>query len=1661
MTQLLFAGDTVPNFIFQLGPKLREFGLKHDFRLLNLEGAFSVSRIPLPKAGPSLLLTDKCLPQITPTFNAASLANNHAMDYGKEGLLHTLNLCRQNNIATVGAGADEEQAFAPLIVEDCYILSVAENEFGAVGPDRAGVATVDQERRLFQAIQEGVRRNLFVVVVAHGGSEVLPVPPPYLRERYRMWVDFGARLVIGNHAHTVQGWEVYNGAHVFYSLGNFAFPFNFFESYPDAQWSLLVSADTNGAVGIRFVRLCENAVELVQDQDIAARAEALCAQLASEDYQGIYKEISRRFYETCYPRLATTSPADAALVLHYLRCDAHRNMICEALAQKMGEIRHEPLHDYALAFAGAAGDIVSVQKKVSAKASGPIEDECRRQILDNTVSKMQMAEDERDFLREKLKEHRRFLEIGSGFSTLYFSQFADHLISVEARQQWYEQIKMELLRLNSPHVSIHLFPPEASAFDAAGQELWNNRATSEGSDYGTVVEFVGYLRGIEALLESESFDMVLVDGHVRQQIVELLLKLKFRGVILLHDVVPERDYLNRPILNLPGVDVVQQVGSMMELRLHDSQVKSQPQVASVADRDASNKESLRRKMDGEESQRVLEMLTKMNEGSFLDTECYRNRKLSEILQYAGEHCLYYRDVFQQVGFNPRSLDGFDRLPLLDKAIIRGHRNVLISNQIDSMDFYAMNTGGSTGEPLDFVVSRIAGMVDTVHQLFLYRLTMQYQPGDMIVAFDGSSVPDEAIGAHKYWVERIGQDIPFGRLSYSSLYLRAETIPYYVRHILDSKPSILRGYPSFINDIAEYILENRISIPFHIKGVQLTAENAHDLQIENISKAFNTSVFFQYGHSEVCVFGYTADNTYEYLCSPFYGFTEVLDRNGKQVTIGGVGEVVVTGFYNFAMPFIRYRTGDLAIFNGDTDGIVRLGKIVGRTQDYILTENGEKVALTALIFGQHYHAFRNIQKWQLQQDIPGKVQVRIIKEDGFSPKDEMEIRSKFKGIAGVDTEFEYVNLIPLSPRGKFRFLVQNISGSLGMSNSGGSPERSTIQCNRIIGEPATCRQQHVAGSHSEATPFCVFLNTYYGAFLNSHYARQPQLHKAGYAEQKKALQGTFFGDSDFYSRGIVEAGWRADDMIINCLPLQKAWARENDFTGTDAEIVIEQIRRLRPDVVYLQDLSVATREFLEVMRPHTTLIVGQIASPLPVQTYGKGFDIIISSFPHFVKRFREMGITSYYQPLAFDPRVLGSLDTLRRDIGISFAGGISGVHGTGTQLLEYLASTTPIEFWGYGSSSLPPASPVRARHHGEVWGREMFQTLARSAITVNRHIDVAENYANNMRLFEATGCGALLITDYKDNLNELFEIGKEVVAYRSPEECAALISYFIAHPEEAAAIASAGQERTLRDHTYYKRMEQTAEIMERHLRYKREKDRFAAVDLKGISCGHVNIEKSKIKASMTSAWKNEKIPERQRALVQKELSEMYKGIVVTPYRVLADTMKQYVSPGCSVLEIGCASGYYYEILEYLLNQRVSYTGVDYSEALIDMAKSYYPRVSFHVADGAQLPFRDREFYIAISSCVLLHTPNYPVQIAETVRVAERFVIAHRTPICRRRTTQYMKKLAYGVETVEILFNEELLLAEFESHGLNLLNRNEFYASPQQDEYGVTYIFEKRG
>jgi len=324
----------------------------------------------------------------------------------------------------------------------------------------------------------------------------------------------------------------------------------------------------------------------------------------------------------------------------------------------------------------------------------------------------------------------------------------------------------------------------------------------------------------------------------------------------------------------------------------------------------------------------------------------------------------------------------------------------------------------------------------------------------------------------------------------------------------------------------------------------------------------------------------------------------------------------------------------------------------------------------------------------------------------------------------------------------------------------------------------------------------------------------------------------FGTADFYSEGLRPLGYDAHEVVANCDPLQRRWARQHAAHLWAAyplyrrlgrrkdwymAVLKAQVDKLRPDVLYVQDLNWVDAALLQAVRRKGQLIVGQTACALREDVDCRQYDLIVSSFPHYVERFRQQGVKSEYLRFAFAPRILNLLGPVPPGKAVVFVGGYSTqTYVNGSQLLEHVASRVSLDFWGYGAESLPATSLVHQSYHGESWGLQMYRILAASRMALNRHGEISGRFANNMRLFEATGVGTLLLTDWKDDLNEMFKVGKEVIAYRTPQECAELIAFYLEHENERRAIARAGQERTLRDHTYQQRMKELVDIVRKYL-----------------------------------------------------------------------------------------------------------------------------------------------------------------------------------------------------------------------------------------------------
>jgi hypothetical protein len=224
----------------------------------------------------------------------------------------------------------------------------------------------------------------------------------------------------------------------------------------------------------------------------------------------------------------------------------------------------------------------------------------------------------------------------------------------------------------------------------------------------------------------------------------------------------------------------------------------------------------------------------------------------------------------------------------------------------------------------------------------------------------------------------------------------------------------------------------------------------------------------------------------------------------------------------------------------------------------------------------------------------------------------------------------------------------------------------------------------------------------------------------------------------------------------------------------------------------------------------------------------GCDTVLSCDRESAAFYTQAGFCGYSMPWGFDPRLLAGLKPNQERHQVSFCGSIvmnrNISHFERLRLLDRLQHDFDIGVFCSGTLSgrkmerlllshfyrrqfnlawrtlqvYPAVRRLRRINHGERFGLAMLQTLAASKVTLNVHADISKN-AGNIRLFEATGVGTCLLTDWKDDLPTLFEPDQEVVAFRSHEECAEKLRYLLDHEENRRAIAAAGQKRSLRDH----------------------------------------------------------------------------------------------------------------------------------------------------------------------------------------------------------------------------------------------------------------------
>ena len=330
-------------------------------------------------------------------------------------------------------------------------------------------------------------------------------------------------------------------------------------------------------------------------------------------------------------------------------------------------------------------------------------------------------------------------------------------------------------------------------------------------------------------------------------------------------------------------------------------------------------------------------------------------------------------------------------------------------------------------------------------------------------------------------------------------------------------------------------------------------------------------------------------------------------------------------------------------------------------------------------------------------------------------------------------------------------------------------------------------------------------------------------------------------------------------------MQKAWARDNDVSYKEnnwfRDIAISQIIRYQPDVIFLNDIYKINRNLRKEIREtydKNVIIIGSLTSYTNDFASFNDIDLMITGVPSFYENFLKAGCNAYFMPFAFEKTLLNEIKRPENpDIDFAFMGSLgNGIDNFSLRyaLIDDLLKNTSLIVWGDVEDKrlsrfdiaainysykinkmmdffeisreirkkipfirlaknfvLDPNYPALNtiylnRIHPPIFGLEYYSMMANSKIVLNiHHGENSSKFAANMRLFEATGIGTCLLTDWKENLPTLFESDTEVVTYRNNAECIKKVKYLLENPAEREAIAKAGQQRTLKDHTYDLRM----------------------------------------------------------------------------------------------------------------------------------------------------------------------------------------------------------------------------------------------------------------
>lgn len=402
-------------------------------------------------------------------------------------------------------------------------------------------------------------------------------------------------------------------------------------------------------------------------------------------------------------------------------------------------------------------------------------------------------------------------------------------------------------------------------------------------------------------------------------------------------------------------------------------------------------------------------------------------RLRSFLCDAQVHVPYYRELFAQIGFNPRklaTLAELSRLPFLTKEIIRTHTEALKANNARGLARF--NTGGSSGEPLIFFIGNERVSHDVAAK---WRATRWWgvDIGDPEIVVWGSPIE---LGSQ----DRIRQmrDRLMRTKLLPAFEMSAPKLDQFIADIRIMRPRMLFGYPSAIAHIARHAEANNIAMnDLGIKVAFVTSERLYDDQRAQIEKTFGCRVANGYGGRDAGFIAHQCPSGGMHITAEDI-IVEIVGQNDEVLEPGQSGEIVVTHLATRDFPFIRYRTGDIGVLDDQPcpcgRGLPLLKEIQGRTTDFVLAQDGTVMHGLALIYV--VRDLPGVKEFKIVQESLNLTRLSLVTDAAFRPESEQTIVSGFKRRlgGGVDIQIDRVAEIPKEASGKFRYIVSKVKTS---------------------------------------------------------------------------------------------------------------------------------------------------------------------------------------------------------------------------------------------------------------------------------------------------------------------------------------------------------------------------------------------------------------------------------------------------------------------------------------------------------------------------------------------------------------------------------------------------------------------------------------------------------